>query len=112
MAIGCMRFSLTSGPITREQPVETNVPDFVRSGLDGCVISYLAIRGHIGWIAALGRVPWEFMVYEGHEVESEADLQKFISELQPLVRVRVVEQQIYVDGTSKPRVVAIIARKK
>jgi hypothetical protein len=112
MAIGCTRFSLTSGPISCEQPVETDVPGFISSGLDGCIISYLAIRGHIGWIAALGRVPWEFMVYEGHEDESPADLQKFVSELQSLVSVRVVEQQMYVDGTSKPRVVAIIARQK
>jgi hypothetical protein len=112
MAIGCTRFSLTSGPITHEQPVEADVPDFVRAGLDGCVISYLAIRGHIGWVAALGRVPWEFMVYEGHEYESAADFEKFVSELQPLVPIRVARQQMYVDGVSKPRLVAIIARQK
>jgi hypothetical protein len=112
MAIGCTRFSLTSGPITHEQPVEENVPEFIRAGLEGCVISYLAIRGHIGWIAALGCVRWEFMVYEGHENESAADFEKFVSELQRLVSVRVARQQLYVDGDSKPRVLAIIARQK
>jgi hypothetical protein len=110
MAIGCTRFSLTSGPITHEQPVENNVPEFIRDRLEGCVISYLAIRGHIGWIAALARVPWKFMVYEGHENESAVDFEKSISELQRLVPVHVVKQKMYVDGVSKARVVAIIAR--
>ncbi len=110
-ATGCTRFSLTSGKIVPEQPVEANVPTFLRPSLDGCVITYLAVRGHIGWLHALGRIRWAFMLYEGHEGETPEDLGRFLTELGKLTRVRVAAVGTCRDGDSKTRPIAVIVRE-
>lgn len=112
LALGCTRFSLTSGAISNDQPVESDLSLGVRKQLDNCVISYLAIRGHIQWIAALGRLPWEFMIYEGHEEETISDLERNLKELNGLTPVALVTAATYKDGDSDPRTIAIIRRGK
>lgn len=110
-ALGCTRFSLTPGVIHPDQPVESDVPIFLQPLLEGCVISYLAVRGHIGWLQALGRIPWAFMIYEGHERDSKDDFNAFISELGKLVPVRVAALATYRDGDSRDRPIAILLRE-
>ena len=74
------------------------------------MISFLAVRGHLGWLKALGRIPWSFLVYEAHEGESRADFDRHIKELGGLVGVRVAAATTYMDGDSDERLVAILMR--
>jgi hypothetical protein len=110
LALGCTRFSLTGANLSMEHELEQDVPDFVRAALDGCVISYLAIRRHIGWVHALARLPWSFMIYEGHEAESGDVFDRHIEELRAIVACRVVAKRTYEDGDSTPRDIAIVVR--
>lgn len=109
LALGCTRFSMTGGDIDRDTDL-TNLPKFLRPSLNGCVISFLAVRGHLGWLSALGKIPWSFLIYEAHEGESRADFDTHIEELSNLVGVRVAASTTYTDGDSDERLVAILMR--
>lgn len=110
LALGCTRFSLTSGPIVQAQALTTDVPKHARYLLDGCVISYLAIRGHVGWLEELGKLKWSFMVYEGHEGESEADFDAHFAALSKLCHCEIVERTTYQDGDCIDRPLALVRR--
>jgi hypothetical protein len=108
-ALGCTRFSTTGGDINQETDL-TQVPEFARDLLEGCVISYLAVRGHLGWLKALGRIPWSFMIYEGHEDETASDFEEHLNGLRKLADFRSAAIGNYADGDSDQRFVAILQR--
>jgi hypothetical protein len=110
-ALGCTRFSTTGGDIDIAQPMEEEVPEFLRDALRGCVISYLAVRAHLGWLEALGRIPWSFLIYEGHEYESNADFENDMAALREMVGFRVAGVSTYKDGDSDERIVAVLVRE-
>jgi hypothetical protein len=108
-ALGCTRFSLTPGGIVAGPPVESDVPSFLRPFLKGCVVSCLAVRG-LGWLDALGRIPWSFVIWEGREGGRPSDLDGFVVELAKSTRVRATAAATYRDGGSRARPIAVIAR--
>lgn len=110
-ALGCTRFSLTGGEIRSNQSLETDLPVSARPLLEGCVISYLAIRGHVGWLEALGRVPWCFMIYEGHEGESDTDFEAHMAALKDICNFYIAARRIYEDGDCVARPLAILVRE-
>jgi len=109
-ALGCTRYTLTGGMLQPDQDLSGNVPKFVRAELTGCVLSYLAVRGHIGWLNALRTVPWSTMIYEGHEGESESQTREHLEELRGRTGGTVAALASYRDGDSDPRSIAIIRR--
>ncbi|MDB4914894.1 MAG: hypothetical protein JWM95_2538 [Gemmatimonadetes bacterium] len=112
LSLGCTRFSLTGAPLQRSRPLIEDLPPFLRTRLDGCVMSYLAIQGHIGWLDSVRDIPWSFMLYEGHEYEDAAKADDILNELMHLVPgTRVATRRTVRDGDSDPRIVAIITRE-
>lgn len=110
-ALGCTRFSTTGGDISTAQPLEDNLPPFLRAHLEGCAISYLAVRGHLGWLDGLSRIPWKFLIYEGHEGETHEDFEQYMKEFGALVEFEIGSVTSYVDGDSDERTLAILVRK-
>jgi len=111
LALGCTRFSTTAGDIARTQPMMTDLPAHVARSLDGCAISYLAIRGHINWLDSLRDIPWSFMIYEGHEGETYKDFEFYLADLRTLTNFELGPVATYVDGDSEERTVAILLRR-
>ena len=112
LSLGCTRFSLTGCDIDASRAVESDLPDFLHPLLKGSVISYLAVRGHLGWIDALARIPWKFMIYEGHEEERPEQFESFMNELQQRVRFKLAGVREYRDGDSDPRTLAVLMREE
>jgi hypothetical protein len=110
-AVGGTRFSTTGTDLDESRPIERDLPPFLGSMLDGCVVSYLAVREHIGWLNSLATIPWGFMIYEGHEGETEADLERHLGQLARRVRFRLAGSRTIRDGDSEPRIVAILVRE-
>jgi len=108
MAIGCTRFSTTGVTLNEDISLIQRLPQHLQNRLDGCVISYLAIRGHIGWIKELGEIPWNFMLYEGHQEEDEAMNHVFIADLQKIKPCFIAAEGYISDANSTPRYIAII----
>jgi hypothetical protein len=109
-ALGCTRFSTTGGMITKSIRLAENLPAHVKPHLEGCAISYLAIRGHIDWLDVLGEIPWAFMIYEGHEGETTEQSMKYLEDFNKRVPFQIAAQGEYADGDSEPRTVAILIR--
>jgi hypothetical protein len=110
LALGCTRFSTTGTDITASRELTDDLPKHATSSLDGCVISYLAVRGHLGWLDALKKIPWSFMIYEGHEGETSKDFETYLDELRSLTNVELGPTNTYIDGDSEERTVAILLR--
>jgi hypothetical protein len=109
-ALGCTRFSTTGGVITQSIDLENDLGCFLKPHLEGCVISYLAIRGHINWLDALKEIPWSFMIYEGHEGETTEQSLRYLEDLKKVVSFRIGAQGEYADGDSEARTVAILIK--
>ena len=110
LALGCTRFATSGGVISKSLRLQDALAPHVKAHLDGCVISYLAIRGHIDWLDALAEIPWAFMIYEGHEGESTKQSLQYLEAFNQRVPFRIAAQGEYADGDSDPRTVAILIR--
>ncbi len=109
-ALGCTRFSTTGADVTKSRMIENDLEPFLEPYLDGCAISYLAVRGHIGWLESLAHLPWAFLIYEGHEGETTEQFAEYINELNEMIPIRVAAHDEYSDGDSEPRTVAILVK--
>ena len=109
-ALGCTRFSTTGGVITQSIDLEKDLGCHLKPHLTGCVISYLAIRGHINWLDALKEIPWAFMIYEGHEGETTEQSLRYLEDLKKVVPFRIGAQGEYADGDSDSRTIAILIK--
>jgi hypothetical protein len=110
LALGCTRFSTTGTDITRSRVLADDLPKHAAASLEGCVISYLAVRGHLDWLDSLKQIPWSFMIYEGHEGETSQDFEGYLAELRKLTNFELGPTSTYVDGDSEERTVAILLR--
>jgi hypothetical protein len=110
LALGCTRFSISGGDIAASQPLENDVPPFLKPQLPGCVVSYLAVRGHLGWLDALTRIPWKFLIYEGHEGETREDFEQYVKQFSAVANFKIGGVTSYVDGDSDERTLAILLR--
>lgn len=109
-ALGCTRFATTGGVITQATDLQGHLASHLKPHLEGCVVSYLAVRGHINWLDALKEIPWAFMIYEGHEGETTEQSLRYLEEFNKTVPFRIAAHGEYADGDSEPRTVAILIR--
>lgn len=111
LALGCTRFSTSGADITESYDLKKDIPDFLTPALEGCVVSYLAVRGHIGWLKALDTIPWSILIYEGHESETREDFERYLREFNQDGNIDVAAVDDYIDGDSDPRTIAILRKK-
>jgi hypothetical protein len=109
-ALGCTRFSTSGGVITASTDLKGALAPHLKQHLNGCVISYLAVRAHINWLDALKEIPWGFTIYEGHEGETTEQSLRYLEEFKKTVPFRIAAQGEYSDGDSEPRTVAILVK--
>jgi hypothetical protein len=111
LAVGCTRFSLTGAELSAtSSSLEADLPSHLRAFVPGSVVSYLAIQGHVGWLPSLAALPWSFMIYEGHEGETETTLRAHSDVLRNVIPVSVAAVDSYRDGDSETRTVAVLNR--
>ena len=109
LAIGCTRFSLSSVELSPTIQLADLLPAHIQSvEAKDMVISYLAIRGHVGWLPALKQLRWKYMLYEGHQTDEQ--MAGYMEDLNRLLSARVVATGTVADANSTPRFSAIIER--
>lgn len=111
LGLGCTRFSVSGLDLDEDVDLLGNLPHPVVNLLHGAVISYLAIRGHVGWIRNLTQIPWRVMLYEGHEDEDIQATKAALAQLDAMTPIDVLEVKVQRDGDSAPRVIAIVRRR-
>ena len=90
-ALGFTRFDLVGEDLTHDSCLQDALPQHLRSAADGCVVFYLAIRHHLGFLPDLANVPWKVMVYGGGESERAATLDRSLEDLRELCSFEVAE---------------------
>lgn len=110
LALGCTRFSTSSGEVTQSRRIEEDIPEFLRGALNGCVISYLSVHAYFGWLDSLAHIPWAFLIYEGHQQETREDFDKYMEQLKNVVDFKLAAVETYRDGDSDERILAILIR--
>jgi O-antigen/teichoic acid export membrane protein len=111
MAVGCTRFSVTGANLTPSRDLAQDLPDHLRPLVAGCVISYLSIKGHIGWMDSLVTLPWQTLIVEAHEDESEEKLSAEIHDLSVRANADVVARNLVKDGDSGSRHLMVLVRR-
>jgi hypothetical protein len=110
-SIGCTRFSLTGGNIAENPTPENDLPKFLHPHLNGCAISFLSVHRWIEWPQMFGRIPWSYMIFEGHEGDSKAFNEESFARLRKITNFEVADYTEAQDGDSEPRAIAILIRK-
>lgn len=109
LSIGCTRFSLDGRKLHDGADLAAELPaHLLPLDRNEVVLSYLAIRGHVGWLPTLRQLPWRYMLYEGHQ--EDGDIGAYIAGLNELVPVRVAAHSRVSGGLSSSRDVALIER--
>lgn len=111
LALGCTRFSTSGADITESYDLRKDIPEFLAPAIKDCVVSYLAVRGHIGWLKALHRIPWSILIYEGHEGETREDFERYLGEFNQVSSIDVAAIDDYVDGDSDRRTIALLRKR-
>jgi len=62
-------------------------------------------------VEMIGRLPWSFMIFEGHENDTDEHNQKSFDILRKMTRFEVAEYSQAQDGDSESRAIAILIRK-
>lgn len=109
LSTGCTRFSLTPCELSASLNLIADVPEHV-SGIkmQAGIVSYLAMRQHISWLPGLSALPWQFMLYEGHQ--GDRPFQVYLDDLAKIVDVRVLGFRRVSDANSAEREMALVER--
>jgi hypothetical protein len=110
-ALGYTRYHLTGAQLSRTYPIMADIPAHVAPELGKSILFYLAIRHHIGLIDALASVPWNVLVYEGPQGETEEELGTVISQLCQMTPCEVAARSRIEDGDCTTRPVVLFRRR-
>ncbi len=108
--LGNTRLTLVPGTLEAESALEAGVPDWLRPRLQGSIVFFLAVWRHVGWPAALAKIPWKALVFEGHEMDAQEESQENFRRMAALWGCRLVAQDNLIDGDSDWRPLALFVR--
>jgi hypothetical protein len=110
--LGYTRFEMVGADLGEGYRLVPHVPAHVAPLLNGCGVLYLAIRHHVGFVADLADIPWAFLVYEGGEEETAAELESTFAPLRERCAFTIADRRDYRDGEGQPRPLAILVRQE
>ena len=105
-ARGFTRFDLVGGDFAGDYDFVQDLPDWLRPSLGDSVLFYLAVTAHFGMADDLDRLPWDVMVFEGHQHDSIEDLERAVASLRKPRKIQA--SIVYKDGDSNPRPLVIV----
>ncbi len=110
LAMGMTRFDLFAKDIDAESEFAPQLPPHAMEN-NGAILFYLAMRKHIGFPDGVNRLPFEFMLYEGHENETLADTEEYLREIEEKWDLENCGIIAYQDGDSHQRFAAGLRRR-
>ena len=107
--MGCTRFSLTGATLDQDSDLFSDLPPHLKNvDREDAILSYLSVRDHVGWLTGLSKLPWRYMLYEGHPDDRQID--RYIAELNERVSVRLLTTDRVSDSVSGSRDIALVER--
>jgi len=106
-SFGVTRATIIGGKISDTTDFVGGIPPHL--GDTPCILFHLAVSDHIGLPPTLARVPWTYMVYEGH---ADQDIQHARNELSAVdwLDPQVIQSRMVGDGDSPARPVLLLKR--
>src|SRR5262249_33580929 len=111
LALGCTRFSTSDIESGTAQQLEERLPEFLKPLLNGCVISCCSARYHLGWLGAVARLPWSFLIYEGQGQEAVEDFKSHLEQFRDQGHFKLGTVGSYKVNEHERRTVAIFLRE-
>ena len=108
--MGMTRFDLFAKDIDSQSEFASQVPSHAVER-NGSILFFLAMHKHIGFPDRVNDLPFEFMLYEGHEGESLTDTEGFLKEIQEKWNLENCGITAYHDGDSRERFAAVLRRR-
>jgi hypothetical protein len=109
LSVGCTRFSLTGKRLDQDVNLFSDVPAHLQAvDSQDAILSYLSVREHLGWLAGLSKLPWRYMLYEGHPEDRQ--IETYIRELNAWIPVRLLTTDRVSDGVTGTCDIALIER--
>jgi hypothetical protein len=109
-AMGMTRFDLFVKDIDMESEFATQVPPHAVED-KGTILFYLAMRKHIGFPEGVNDLPFEFMLYEGHEHDTLEQTEGYLREIEEKWDLENCGITSYQDGDSRERFAAVLRRR-
>lgn len=109
-AMGMTRFDLFAKDIDAQSNFVSQVPSHAVGG-KGSILFFLAMRKHIGFPTGVNDLPFEFMLYEGHESETRQQNEEWLREIEEKWNLENCGIHEYQDGDSRPRFAAVLRRR-
>lgn len=106
--LGGFRFTCRGAMLSHEYDLMSDVPDRLNKYLDGCVIFYLSVWRHLGFINAIRNIPFSCIVFEGHEGESFDNDQTWLDPALTLWNCQMHSYSTIRDGTCSSRPLGIL----
>lgn len=110
LAMGMTRFDLFEKDIDSHSDFRSQVPSHAVDE-KGSILFFLAMRKHIGFPEGVNDLPFEFMLYEGHEGETLEMNEKWLREIEEKWNFENCGIHQYQDGDSRPRFAAVLRRR-
>lgn len=108
--LGNTRMSLIGTELEESYPLGNDIPGWLAKRLDAAVVFYLAAWRHVGFMKALTDIPWKALVFEGHQNDSEREVQRIIKLAEKDWSCKASVTTYVVDGDSRPRPVVLFLR--
>lgn len=108
--LGNTRLSFVPGQLGEDSALDAEVPEWLRGSLDGSIVFFLAVWRHVGWPAALARIPWKALLFEGHEADTASEAQENLKRIESQWNCRMAAVGSVIDGDSDRRPLALFVR--
>jgi len=109
LSVGCTRFSLTGKTLDQNADLSSQLPEHLQAiDRENGILSYLSVREHVGSLPGLSKLPWRYMLYEGHPEDRR--IETYVAQLNSLVPVRLLTTDRVSDGITGTCDIALIER--
>ena len=109
LALGATRFDLFGEEISDTTDFVSKIPARYRRRDNG-ILLYLAVSKHIGFPDGVSKLPWEYMLYEGHAGESVRGTIDRLKNVPWLGNAQICSERWFADGDTPERPVILLRR--
>ncbi|MBN1359627.1 MAG: hypothetical protein JW993_03495 [Sedimentisphaerales bacterium] len=109
--LGNSRLHITGCKLSEDYILTKDIPSHLQSRLDGSVVFYLAASQHIGFLRELANIPWQMLVYEGHQSDDATTVAKSLERMKREWQCDMVARRTIRDGYCGERPLALMIRR-
>jgi len=108
--LGTGRTTLIPATLSPDTPLSSLIPRWLQAHWNRAIVLYLAAVEHVGIIADLGNIPWKALVFEGHQRETQAQVEKWLDDIRTRWNCSLAYQGSISDGDCGSRTLALFVR--